>query len=52
VLTHAVWAHLQSLATQHTGSWLIYGEASRLTPATLKKHGIAFRQIPYDIGAR
>ncbi|WP_370304939.1 site-specific DNA-methyltransferase [Sinimarinibacterium flocculans] len=52
VLTHAVWAHLQSLAAQHTGSWLIYGEASRLTPATLKKHGIAFRQIPYDIGAR
>lgn len=50
VLTHAVWEHLQSLAPGHAGSWLVFGEACRLAPATLKKHGIEFRQIPYDIG--
>ena len=52
VLTHAVWEQLRALAPEHAGTWLIYGEASRLQPATLKKHGIVFRQIPYEIRAR
>ena len=52
VLTHAVWEQLRTLAPAHAGPWLVYGEASRLQPATLKKYGIAFRQIPYEIGAR
>jgi adenine-specific DNA-methyltransferase len=52
VLTHAVWEQLRALAPTHTGPWLVYGEASRLQPATLKKYGIVFRQIPYEIGAR
>ncbi|NCT67444.1 MAG: site-specific DNA-methyltransferase [Rhodanobacteraceae bacterium] len=52
VLTHAVWDEVRALAPDHAGPWLVYGEASRLQPATLKKHGIVFRQIPYDIGAR
>jgi len=50
VLTHAVWEQLRALAPDHAGPWLVFGEACRLTPATLKRHGIVFRQIPYDIG--
>ena len=49
VLTHAVFEDLRMRLPQHTGPWLIYGEASRLGPATLKRFGIAFKQIPYDI---
>lgn len=49
VLTHAVFEDLCARLPQHTGPWLIYGEASRLGPATLKRFGIAFKQIPYDI---
>ena len=52
VLTHPVWELLRALAPEHAGPWIVYGEASRLQPATLKKYGIVFRQIPYDIGAR
>lgn len=52
VLTHAVWTHLQSLAPGHAGRWRIFGEANRLGPATCKRLGIEFRQIPYDLGAR
>lgn len=52
VLTHAVWDHIRSLLPDHTGPWLVYGEASRLQPATLRKCGIEFRQIPYDIKLR
>ena len=49
VLTHAVFEHLRSLKPDHSGPWLIYGEASRLTPATHKRFAIVFKQIPYDI---
>lgn len=52
VLTHAVWEHLRALLPEHEGRWRIYGEASRLTPVTLKRFGIEFKQIPYDIQAR
>ena len=52
VLTHAVWEQLRALAPLHAGPWLVYGEACRLQPATLKRQGIVFRQIPYEIGLR
>lgn len=51
VLTAAVWEQLRALAPEHAGRWLVFGEACRLTPATRKRHDIAFRQIPYEIGA-
>jgi adenine-specific DNA-methyltransferase len=49
VLTHAVLEDLRARLPQHAGPWLIYGEACRLGPAMLKRFGITFRQIPYDI---
>ncbi|TXH66371.1 MAG: site-specific DNA-methyltransferase [Lysobacteraceae bacterium] len=49
VLTHAVFEDLRARLPQHDGPWLVYGEACRLGPATLKRFGIAFKQIPYDI---
>lgn len=52
VLTHAVWQDLKALLPEHAGPWRIYGEASRITPATLKRLNLEFRQIPYDIRMR
>ena len=52
VLTHAIFDQLRALKPDHAGPWLIYGEACRLSPATLKRCGIAFKQIPYDIRGR
>ena len=49
VLTHAVFEDLRARLPDHTGPWLVYGEACRLGPATLKRFDIAFQQIPYDI---
>lgn len=34
------------------GETIIYGEQSRLTPATLDRERIAFKQTPYDVKAR
>ena len=34
------------------GPLTVYGEQSRLTPATLDQQGIVFKQTPYDIKAR
>jgi adenine-specific DNA-methyltransferase len=34
------------------GPLTIYGEASRLSDATLKRRGIAFKQTPYEVKAR
>ena len=34
------------------GPLTIYGEQSRLTPATLRREQIAFKQTPYDVKAR
>ena len=34
------------------GPLTVYGEQSRLTPATLDREGIVFKQTPYDIKAR
>lgn len=52
VLTHAVWQDLKALLPEHTGPWRIYGEASRITPAMLKRLNLEFHQIPYDIRMR
>jgi adenine-specific DNA-methyltransferase len=52
VLTHAVWQDLKALLPDHTGPWRVYGEASRITPAMLKRLNLEFRQIPYDIRMR
>ncbi len=49
VLTHAVWEHIRALLPEHTGAWLVYGEASRLQPATRKQLNIEFKQIPYEL---
>jgi adenine-specific DNA-methyltransferase len=50
VLTPAVWEQIRALAPGHVGRWLVFGEASRLTPAIRKRFDIAFKQIPYEIG--
>ncbi len=34
------------------GPLTVYGEQSRLTPATLSREGITFKQTPYDVKAR
>ena len=34
------------------GPLTVYGEQSRLTPATLDREGIVFKQTPYDVKAR
>lgn len=36
----------------HEGDKVIYGEASRISPARLKELGITFKQTPYDVKAR
>ena len=48
VLTRAV---LDSL-NHHDGPRIIYGESSRLAPATLKRLNVTFKQTPYDVRAR
>ncbi len=45
VLTNAILSALPP----HDGPRIIYGEGSRLSPARLKREGIAFKQIPYGI---
>lgn len=52
VLTHALWQRLRALSPDHAGRWLVFGEACRLGAATLKRFGIEFRQIPYELGMR
>ena len=34
------------------GPLTVYGEQSRLTPATLDQQGIVFKQVPYDVKTR
>jgi adenine-specific DNA-methyltransferase len=34
------------------GELVVYGELSRLAPSTLERHGIVFKQMPYDVKAR
>lgn len=61
VLTHAVLARIREhMARAHDGRirkqpdypLTVYGEQSRLMPATLAREGITFKQTPYDVQAR
>ena len=56
VLTRATLAVIrQEIARKDAyfaGPLTVYGEQSRLTPATLSQQGIVFKQTPYDIKAR
>ncbi len=52
VLTQAVWQAILDTLPEHEGPRVIYGEASRLTSARLKRLDATFRQIPYDIRMR
>ena len=45
VLTATVLGHLP----KHTGPAIIYGTGCRLGPSRLKRDGITFRQIPYQV---
>ena len=56
VLTRATLAVIREEITHKdanfSGPLTIYGEQSRLTPATLDREDIVFKQTPYDIKAR
>ena len=56
VLTRATLAVIREEITRKdtnfSGPLTIYGEQSRLTPATLDREDIVFKQTPYDIKAR
>ena len=56
VLTRATLALIRSAIAAadpaFAGPLTVYGEQSRLAPATLEREGITFRQTPYDIKAR
>ena len=61
VLTHATLKHIREEIARAHPSYIvenpdypltIYGEQSRLTQTTLDRARIAFKQTPYDIGAR
>lgn len=41
-----------AMLPKHDGAKIIYGEASRLSPARLKALNITFKQTPYDVKAR
>ena len=56
VLTRAtlalIRAEIAGIRPGFDGALTVYGEQSRLRPATLEREGITFRQTPYDIKAR
>ncbi len=56
VLTHAtlrlIRERVAETAQGFDGSLTVYGERSRLMPATLERERVAFRQTPYDVKAR
>jgi adenine-specific DNA-methyltransferase len=56
VLTRATLALIREdisrLALDFDGPLTVYGEQSRLTPATLDRERITFKQTPYDVKAR
>jgi adenine-specific DNA-methyltransferase len=41
-----------AMLPKHDGPKVIYGEASRLSPARMKALDITFKQTPYDVKAR
>lgn len=52
VLTRKTLGMIRSSAGEFAGPMTVYGEASRLSPETLKAEGILFKQTPYDVRAR
>jgi adenine-specific DNA-methyltransferase len=52
VLTRQIFKDLVEASDGFRGSWVIYGESSRITPAKLEEQNIMFKQTPYDIKAR
>ena len=56
VLTRATLATIrEEIDRQHArfnGPLTVYGEQSRLAPATLERAGITFKQMPYEVKAR
>ncbi len=56
VLTRTTLAHIRDEINRKqadfNGLLTVYGEQSRLTPATLAREGIIFKQMPYDVKAR
>ena len=56
VLTRAtlatIRAEIAAAYPDFDGPLTVYGEQARLTPATLAREGIAFKQTPYDVKAR
>lgn len=52
VLTRKTLGMIRSSAGEFVGPMTVYGEASRLSPETLKAEGILFKQTPYDVRAR
>ena len=51
VLTRAVLANLPAPPEGATNPRMIYGESCRLSPATLERENITFKQTPYEIKA-
>jgi adenine-specific DNA-methyltransferase len=52
VLTRKTLAMVRDAAEGFSGPLTIYGEASRLSLASLKAEGVTFKQTPYDVKAR
>ncbi|MGQ4828093.1 hypothetical protein, partial [Enterococcus faecalis] len=53
VLTRATLGVIrQDVPPGFAGPLLVYGERCLLSPATLEREGVVFRQTPYDVKAR
>ena len=52
VLTRKILAMIRTAAGDFGGPMTVYGEASRLSPETLRAEGITFKQTPYEVRAR
>ena len=56
VLTRATLARIRDeiarIQADFDGPLTVYGEQSRLTPTTLDREGIVFKQMPYDVKTR
>jgi adenine-specific DNA-methyltransferase len=52
VLTRKTLAMIREGAGGFLGPITVYGEATRLSPATLAAEGVVFKQTPYDVKAR
>ena len=48
----AIRGAISTAAPTFDGKLTVYGEQSRLTPATLERERIAFKQTPYDVKVR